>query len=401
MLTMSERRMVLKVFPPTEGLFNLQIFARPSSSQKPYMWVCSYQIECLESNSKDLLPRNPFPFWGLHPKAREFGIEGCNWEEALTLTSRGSLMLVLKTHRPLLATYEFVHQNLDDPLSRRCLVSQSEEEKLSCHVLCPFSGYYRLSVFIKGLSENEFKNTANFLIHCSGPINQNELFPSGLSTHCGTGISSHWRGLSNPSHISPIINTQKGQCNITFHTQPSFEVTATLEKDNMTNSLYPMDRYVLITHIANKVSVSVLLPESGIYRVSLYGRDGDSKEFIHVCDYVIRCFADPRWLPFPKVYSSWRRGCVLLQPRTGILQEKSWTRFRVKMPKAYSAHVVGHLRTDLKLGQNKVWEGDVYTGLAGATLKVAVKFSHDSPSMDVILSFDVEGTSSGSGDSSG
>ncbi|KAH0615735.1 hypothetical protein JD844_026119 [Phrynosoma platyrhinos] len=401
MLTMSEKKMALKVFPPTEGLFDLQIFARPSGSRKPYTWVCSYQIKCLESNGKELLPKNPFSFWGLHPKTREFGIEGCNWDEALALATRGRLTLVLKTHRPLLATYEFVHQDLDETLSRKCLVSQSEEEKLSCHILCPFLGYYRLSVFVKGLSEDEFKNTANFLIHCSGCINQNELFPSGLGTHCGAGISSRSRGLSNPSHTSPIINTQKGQCNITFHTQPSFEVTATLGKDNMMNNIYPMERYMLITHLENKVSVSILLPESGIYRVGLYGRSREGEEFTHVCDYIIRCFTDPQWLPFPKVYSSWRRGCVLLQPRTGVLQEKSWVRFRVKMPKAYSAHVIGHSKMDLKLGQNKVWEGDVYTGLAGTTLKVAVKFSHESQSMDVILSFDVEGNTSGSGDSSG
>nr|XP_020632994.1 kyphoscoliosis peptidase-like [Pogona vitticeps] len=401
MLTMAEKRMSLRVFPPTEGLFDLQVFARPSGSQKPYSWVCSYQIECLESNGNEELPKSPFSFWGLHPRAKEFGITRCNWEDDLTLATTGMLKLALQTQRPLLATYEFVHQDLDESLSRKCLVSQAEDEKLSCHVLCPFLGYYRLSVFTKGLSEDEFKNTANFLIRCSEPINHNKLFPLGLSAHCGSGISSQWRGLSNPSHTDPIISTKKGQCTITFHTKPGFEVTATLDKDKIMNKQYPMERYVLITHLENKVSISVLLPESGLYRVGLYGRNAESEEFTHVCDYVIRCFTNPRWLPFPKIYSSWRRGCVLLQPRTGVLQEKIWVRFRVKMPKAYSVHVVGHSRMELKLGQNKVWEGDVYSGLAGSTLKVAAKFSRESPSMDVLLSFDVEGSSSTMDDSSG
>ncbi|XP_061438940.1 uncharacterized protein LOC133363690 [Rhineura floridana] len=401
MLTMSYKRMALKVFLPSEGLFELQIFARPSDSRKPYSWVCSFHVECLESSCKVELPENPFPFWGLHPKAREFGIEECNWEEDVTVATTGTLKLALQTQWPLLATYELVHPDLDNALSSKCLVSQVQEEKLSCHVLCPFVGYYRLSAFVKGIGEEEFKNAANFLICCSGSINHNELFPLGLSPHCGSGISSQWRGLSNPSHTNPIINTKKGRCTITFHTQPGFEVTATLSKDKITNNTYPMERYVLVTHLENKVSVSILIPESGVYKVSLYGRDTESKEFTHVCDYVVRCFASLQWLPFPRAYSLWRRGCVLLQPRTGVLQEESWVRFRIRMPGAYSAHVVGHSRMELKLGQSKVWEGDVYTGLAGTTLKVAVKFSRESPSMDVVLLFNVEGSSSTPADSLG
>ncbi|XP_053109585.1 kyphoscoliosis peptidase-like [Hemicordylus capensis] len=401
MLTGSDKKMALKVFPPSPGLFDLQIFARPSGSPTPYTWVCSYQIRCLESNGKESLPENPFPFWGLHPKAEEFGIAGCNWGEDLTVATTGTLKLAMQTKRALLATYELVHPGLDDSLRKKCLVSQTEEEQLSCQVLCPFVGYYRLSVFVKGLGEDEFKNTANFLISCSGPINHNELFPLGLSSHCGAGISSQWRGLSNPSHLAPIIDTKQGRCNITFHIQPGFEVTATLSKDKVMNNTYPMERYILTTHLENKVSISVLLPESGLYRVGLYGRNADSKEFTHVCDYVVRCSTSPQWLPFPRVYSLWRRGCVLLQPRTGVLQEESWVRFRLKMPKALSALVVGHARTELKLGRNKVWEGEVYTGPAGTRLKVAVKFSSKSSSMEVILSFDVEGCSSTSDGASG
>lgn len=401
MLTMSERKLVLKVFPPTEGFFDLKIFARPSGSSGPYMWVCSHQIECSESNGKEELPENPFPFWGLHPEAKEFGIEGCDWEEDLTVTTTGRLKLGLQISRPLSATYELFHRGLDASLSKQCLVAQTEEEKLSCHILCPCSGYFRLSVFLKGIEETELKNTANFLIWCSSPINRNELFPSGLSTHCGPGISSRWMGLSHPSHTTPIINTKQGRCNITFHTQPGLEVTATLGKEGKATKIYAIERYVLVTHLENKVSVSVLLPESGLYRVSLYGRKANGEEFVHVCDYVVRCFANPEWLPFPRVYSLWARGCVLLQPRTGILEEESRVRFRVKMPKVYSTFVLGHSRTPLKRGQNKVWEGDVFTGPAGTTLKVVVKFSPESISMDVILSFDVQSRSSILGHTSG
>ncbi|XP_067389708.1 kyphoscoliosis peptidase-like [Emydura macquarii macquarii] len=392
LLTVSEKSMTLKVLPPTEGLFELMVFARPMDAQDPYRWVCSYQTKCLESKKKEL-PENPFHFWGLHPKGKDFGIEDCSCTADLVVVTTGTLLLTLQTSRPLLATYELVNKDLDASLSPNCLASQTEEEKLTCHVLCPFLGYYRLSVFVKDLGGDLFKNAANFLLRCSGSVNQNELFPSGLSMHCGAGISTSWRGFSNPSHPAPIINTNQGKCNITFSTPSDTEVAAILSKDKVTSTKYPLERYTLLTHLGNKVSACILLPESGLYKVGLFSKNKEHRDFAHVCDYVIRCFSEPRWLPFPRVYSTWRRGCVLLQPRTGVLREQSWMRFRVKMPKTYRALVVGQARTELQLTRNKIWEGEVYTGLAGTVLKLAVKFSQQSTSLDVVLSFDVEGSS--------
>ncbi|XP_074848327.1 kyphoscoliosis peptidase-like isoform X2 [Carettochelys insculpta] len=392
MLKVCEKSMTLQVLPPTEGLFDLMVFARPWDAQNPYRWVCSYQIECLETNTREL-PENPFHFWGLHPKGKDMGIAECNCREDPIVVATGSLLLTLQTSRPLLATYQLANKELDASVSTKCLASQAEDGKLSCHVLCPFLGFYRLSVFVKDVGGDTFKNAANFLLHCSAPINQNELFPSGLSMHCGVGISTSWRGFSNPSHAAPIINTNQGKCNITFHTRSGTEVAAILSKDKITNTKYPLERYVLLTHLGNKVSICILLPEPGPYRVGLFGRDKDQKDFTHVCDYVVRCFSEPRWLPFPHVYSMWRKGCVLLQPRKGVLQERSWVRFRVRMPKAHRALVVGPSRTELQPTLSKIWEGDVYTGLAGTVLKLAVKFSQHSKRLDVILSFDVQGSS--------
>ncbi|XP_062431008.1 kyphoscoliosis peptidase-like isoform X2 [Rhea pennata] len=318
MMMVSETSTTIKVTPPTEGLFDLMIFARDADSQAPYNWVCSYQIQCLEPRTQEKLPENPFHFWGLHQK-----------------------------------------------------------------------GYYRLSVFVKDLGASTFRNAANFLIHCLGPINQNELFPAGLSMHCGTGISSTSNGLFNPSHSAPIITTKIGKCNITFHTRADVEVMASLHKDKVISAKYPLERYVLVTHLKTKVSVCILLPESGIYKVGLFGRSKDGKDFVHICDYIIRCFSDPSWPPFPKVYSLWGRGCILLEPRTGVLQEQSWVRFRLKVPKACSAVVIGQEKVVLRLTPNMVWEGDVFTGSAGTQVKLAAKFSQHCPSLEVILAFEV------------
>ncbi|NXX75933.1 KY peptidase, partial [Urocolius indicus] len=390
MMTVSENNVTIKVTPPTEGLFDLMIFARHADSRDPYHWVCSYQIQCLETYKGEKLPENPFHFWGLHQKARDFGIKESSHKGELLVAPQGALLLTLHTSRPLLAIYELVNKDLDTAMSKRCLVAQAEEEQLSCHVLCPFLGYYRLSVFVKVLGGPTFSNVANFLLHCLKPINQNELFPSGLSMHCGSGVSSSSHGLSKPSHSAPIITTNLGKCNITFHTPSDLEVTASLSKDS---SKYPLERYVLVTQLRAKVSVCVVLPESGIYKVGLFGRSKDQKDFVHICDYVLRCFSEPSWPPFPRVYSLWGRGCVLLQPRTGMLQEHSWVRFRVKVPKASEAVVLAGGKTPLRQTPNAVWEGDVFTGAVGTQVKLAAKFSQGCSSLEVILAFEVRGCS--------
>ncbi|XP_014822228.1 PREDICTED: kyphoscoliosis peptidase-like [Calidris pugnax] len=242
MMTVSENNMTIKVTPPTEGLFDLMIFARHADSQDPYNWVCSYHIQCLEPRNGEKLPENPFHFWGLHQKMRDFGIKESSHKGELLVAPQGTLLLTLQTSRPLLAMYELANKDLDAALSKKCLAAQAEEEKLSCHVLCPFEGYYRLSVFVKDLGGSTFRNTANFLIRCLRPVNQNELFPSGLSMHCGSGISSNSHGLSNPSHSSPIITTKLGKCNITFHAPADIEVTASLSKDRVISTKYPLER---------------------------------------------------------------------------------------------------------------------------------------------------------------
>ncbi|NXD09044.1 KY peptidase, partial [Nothocercus nigrocapillus] len=396
MMMVSENSVTIKVTPPTKGLFDLMIFARNADSQGPYNWVCSYQIQCLEPRKQEELPENPFCFWGLHQKVRDFGIMESSHKGELLVASQGTLLLTLQTSRPLLATYELASNDLDAALSKKCLASQTEEGKLSCHVLCPFQGYYRLSVFVKDLGAGTFRNVANFLLRCFRPINQNQLFPSGLSMHCGAGISSMGSGLFNPSHSAPIITTKLGKCNITFHTRAGIDVTATLSKDKVTSAKFPLERYVLVTQLKTKVSVCIALPESGVYKVGLFGRSKDSKDFVHICDYIIRCFSEPGWPPFPKVYCPWGKGCVLLEPRTGVLQEQSWARFRAKVPNAYSVVVIGREKVALQLSPNMVWEGDVLTGSAGTQVKLAARFSQCRPSLEVMLGFEVGSVSSAS-----
>ncbi|RXM29405.1 Kyphoscoliosis peptidase [Acipenser ruthenus] len=240
-------------------------------------------VECSEPKSLEKLPENPFLSWGLHQTAKELGLRECSQGAETIVVDTGSFELILWTTRPLTVLCELVHKELDPTLSKRCVVSQIEQNKLTCRVLCPFRGYYRLSVFVRDFEgESSLQNSGNFLLKCTGPtINLNELFPPALSTSCGPGIKAQKLGISNPSHAAPIITTQQGKCNITFHNSQDLEFTAVLEKEHNKITKHPLDRHVLFTYMDSKVMVSVCLPEAGIYKLGL--REDSFQQRLHPC----------------------------------------------------------------------------------------------------------------------
>ncbi|XP_063781412.1 kyphoscoliosis peptidase-like [Pseudophryne corroboree] len=391
-LTNQESCMTLRVFPPMDGQYELMVFARPTGTTAPYKWVCSYHIDCPQPKSSLALPENPFHFWGLHQTGKDLGVTSCNPGEDLIVSETSPLNIIFKTSRALMATFQLAHQEMAEPFSKKCLVSQIEETQLRCKVLLPFHGYYRLSLFVKKLEGEHFQNVSNMLINCRNPVNHNELFPLNLSTHCGPGTNTRQHGLTSPSHTSPVISTRTGKCRITFCTLWDLEVFTVLENGRETKSLCPLDRYCLLTQVEQKICLTVHLPEAGQYKLSIFTKPQRAQEFSHACDYVIRCHSNQGLPPFPNVYGAWRRGCLLLQPQAGLLPAESWENFRVKIPGACKVLVIGPVKTELQLTKSTVWEGKVFTGTAGSLIKLAVKFSSNSAEMDIVMSFKTQKT---------
>ncbi|KAG2465428.1 kyphoscoliosis peptidase [Polypterus senegalus] len=393
LLTVSRKGMNLKLLPPVGGIYDIMVFARPALSQGNFSWVCTFQVECQEPKPSEERPENPFLSWGLQQTAKDLGIKDCSHGIEPFTTESGTFELILHTMKPLMILCEFVHKDLDPSLAKRCVASQIEEEKITCHVLCPFHGYYRFSVFVKDFEgEGSYQNAGNFLIQCTGTTtNLNELFPPSLSPACGPGVKTRKAGISKPSHSGPIISTQQGKCNITFHIPQNVELTAVLAKEQMHNNKQTLNRYVLLTYTDSKITVSVSLPQAGIYRLGLFAKTSSIKDFSHVCDYVLKCSSEQPGTPFPSTFSAWKKGCVLFEPRSGTLEPHSWVRFRIRVPGAQKVCVVGETRTELQLNKSRVWEGEIFTGGASSELKLAAKFSSETSNLDVIMSFEVMG----------
>lgn len=392
LLTVSHRSMNLQLLPPASGTYDVKVFARPETATTPLMWVCSFTVECLTPRAMEEIPENPFLSWGLQPTAGSLGVAGSSQGSEVAEVEEGMFELALKTSRPLMVLCELVHPELEAAVAKRCLATQIQPNLLTCHVLCPLRGFYRLSVFVRDYEKTEvkFNNAANLLLHCKGKvIGPDQLFPPNLGSACGPGARTMEAGLIKFSHTAALVSTQQGKCNITFHNQRDLELHTVISREENKTAAIPLSRHLFCTYTDSKVTVSVSLPDAGVYRLGLYAKTTPGGDFNPMCDFVLRNSCDQPGPPFPCVYSAWRKGCVLFEPRVGLLEPLSWVRFRVRIPGAQKVSVVGETRTDLKMNKSRVWEGEVFSGNGLQQLKLATS-SGESGDMAVLMTFDIK-----------
>ncbi|XP_028294577.1 uncharacterized protein ky [Gouania willdenowi] len=392
LLTVCHRSMKLQLLPPASGTYDVKVFARPETATTSLLWVCSFTVECTTPRPMEHIPENPFLSWGLQPFAASLGVTGSSQGSEAAEVKEGKFDLVLKTSKPLMVLCELVHPEIQAAVAKRCLATQIQTDALTCHILCPMRGFYRLSVFVRDYEKTDAKlqNAGNFLLHCKGKIiGPGELFPPSLGSACGPGTRTTEAGLSKFSHTTAIISTQQGKCNITFHNQRDLELHSVLSKEETKTACVPLSRHLFCTYTDSKVTVSASLPDAGVYRLGLYARIVQGGDFSPMCDFVLRNSCSQPGLPFPCVYSAWGKGCVLFEPRAGLLEPLSWVRFRVRVPGAQRVSMVGEARTDLKLNKSRVWEGEVFSGNCLQPLKLVASFE-DASNMAVLMTFDIK-----------
>ncbi|XP_028826190.1 kyphoscoliosis peptidase [Denticeps clupeoides] len=382
-LSLTSTGMSLRLAPPEPGSYNLRLYARPlSDTQASHRWVCSLEVLCPSVREREDVPSNPYLSWGMCVYAPELGVEHCSFGSDVAETDEnGECVLTIGTSRPLMMVCELAHSSLDPALAKHCLATQIKMDQLLCHVHCPFQGFYRLSVFVRDYDNGEeaFQNAGNFLLYRrKKAAGLGSLFPSNLSPWCGPGIKTQRAGLAHFSHTGAVVSAPQGRCNISFHKDsPDLQVHASLSTEQreeptaaagqspsseLHGKAFPLSRYVFLTQMENKVTVSVCVPQPGVYRLALYGRAPEQQEYTSLCDFILRCVCQEAGDPFPSVYLAWGRGCVLLEPRGGVLRSGQQASFRVKVPGAKRVCVIGEKHTEMKQNKSRVWEGEAYTG---------------------------------------
>ncbi|XP_077093580.1 kyphoscoliosis peptidase isoform X2 [Siphateles boraxobius] len=393
LLSVTQQGMRLRLLPPETGGYEVKLFARREGEPGVLRWVCSLELECPSIEKRHALPDNPYLNWGLAAGSSALGVKGCSiaGEEAVEVGEGGECKVILYTTRPLMMVCELTHHELDAATAKRCLALQITAEQLVCNVMFPYKGFYRLSVFVRDYNSGSgtFQNAGNYLLHRqSRGLDPNVLYPADLGLWCGPGMRTQEAGLSHFSHTGAIVNAPQGRCNITFHcATPDMQIHAVLCAELHEEAHFPLSRYVLLTFTETKVTVSVCAPRAGVYRLALYGRKPPEQDYMSLCDFIIRSVCEKPGDPFPSVYSAWGRGCVLLEPRTGVLGPQRSVSFRVRVSGAQRVCVVGEKRTDLKMNKSRVWEGEAVTGNA-TQLKLAA-VTKESNDMHVLMTFDV------------
>ncbi|XP_073677008.1 kyphoscoliosis peptidase-like [Garra rufa] len=392
-LTSTQHSMKLRIMPPKAGTYELDLFARTGNTSQKYDWICSFQLNCISPKTSEELPENPHMCWGLQPDAMSLGLEPCDYGNDIISLESGSFRLVLKTTRPLMVLCELSHKNLDKTLSKKCLAVQTQPDQLACNVLCPYYGYYHLSVFVRDWANeaDSFENAGNFLLYCTaGAVSLKELFPSGLNSYCGPGIRTMEAGLCEFSHTEALVYTEQGKCNITFRNPQDIDLLCNLTKEQCDQpaSQTTISNHVLFTYNGSKVTITINLPESGVYRLSLFGKTSFKAEFPLLCDYILKNTSVHKWPPFPIMYSSWKKGCVLYEPQAGSLKASSWVNFRVTVPGVQRVSVRGDESVDLQLRESGVWEGKAFTG-KGPQLKLAASLSETPNMITTLMTFSV------------
>ncbi|KAI5626810.1 kyphoscoliosis peptidase isoform X1, partial [Silurus asotus] len=390
LLNVTQNSLKLHLMPPSTGTFDITLFARPGHSSGKYTWVCSFQLECYKPKTSQNLPENPYLYWGMTQNAEDFGLKTCVYGSEAILLQSGLFEIVLQTSRALMMLCEISHKDLDDALSKRCLATQIEADRLTCNILCPYIGYYRLSIFVRDYESDRssFRNVGNFLLHCvSNPINLNQLLPPDISPFCGPGIRTDDAGLSKFSHTRAIMSTQQGKCNITFQNQRNLDLHAIL-KQNKEDSGHTLSQHIFFTHNGSKVTLCVALPEPGVYKLSLYGKTPSNEKFNLLCEFIIQNSSESSWPPFPCIYTAWKKGSVLFEPHSGLLEPLCWVKFGVCVPGAHRVIVLGEQRVDLQINKTNIWEGEVFTGNV-EQIKLAACQEKTSDQLDILMTFDV------------
>lgn len=200
-------------------------------------------------------------------------------------------------------------------------------------------------------------------------------------------------GLSTSSHSSSEIEASDNKLEIKFKAANPVKVTHQLVKCKDGSDV---SEYVFTQTKDKTVSFVIHMPESGWYKLQIYGlrADDDSKSLPNVFNYLINCaHARSAVYPFPKQYAQWKDGCYLYEPLVlnshSSLVHVNW---KVSMPKGCNAVAVvadGEWHHFTQKGDN--WEAsfnlDKIRGKENAKVTLNANFGEDKTKFSTLLEY--------------
>ncbi|KAF7669592.1 hypothetical protein LDENG_00176780 [Lucifuga dentata] len=313
-------------------------------------------------------------------KTSEFfrmGLTLLNPKHFLLVTDNGEASIYMTFSQSVEFTYQVFQRNDNQSkeINCACGLLTITQDTMRLQLLPPTSSTYDVRLFARpGNTSGTFGWVCSFLLECPQP-RQSETLPENPFLSWGLHRNAAFLGVKGCNHGSePTVY---------------LEIHVVLSKEQYKTLVYPLSRHFLLTHIGFKVTISVVLPEAGVYMLRLYAKSRSQQDFSPMCDFVLKNSSQASLPPFPCMYTAWQKGSVLFEPRAGLLAPMSWVRFRVRVPWAQKVSVLGEQTVHLELSRSRVWEGKVFTGEKVKQLKVAASRGGGSTDMSVIMCFDV------------
>ncbi|KAG8580361.1 hypothetical protein GDO81_007267 [Engystomops pustulosus] len=261
------------IYPQKTGQQILQIFAKTKDTKEAYQMVVDYRIDCKTVDSKMKIPKclsNPVgPSW----LSEQSGLHSPSHDKAVIYTQDGCCTVSFTMEKELKLTASL---KSDDGKNIFYHVIQAvQDHKVDFSVHLPQAGHYVLQIF-----DSVVGYLCNYLIICSNPKVKCPPFPALLRNPVGPNHDTVKAGLSQPSHLDPIIHTEDGCCTISFKLNDFVKLSSSLKSDKMQIILY----HVIQRTEKHKVEFLIRLPHSGSYVFQIF--DSNNR---YICNYLLHC----------------------------------------------------------------------------------------------------------------
>lgn len=276
-----DKKVEFSIHLPQAGTYVLQIF----ESTKGYL--CNYLIIC--QNTKVIWP--PYPEIlhnpvGPNPETEKVGLLHPSHIDPVIQEEDGLCTISFQANRELKLSGSLRSDKTQAIMNH--IIQSTGKNKVEFNIRLPQCGSYVFQIFFenKGL-------ICNYLIRCSNPKVKWPPFPHMLNNPVGPTPILETAGLHQPSHLDPVITTHNGCFIITFTTDRTLNLRASLKSDDV--QINPNAMYILQTIQKQILEFNVRLPQEGSYVFQIFDEIAG-----YVCNYLVTC-SNPKvkWPPFP------------------------------------------------------------------------------------------------------
>ncbi|KAM4771186.1 uncharacterized protein WCC33_003021 [Rhinophrynus dorsalis] len=318
----SGNRIEIQVRLPQAGTYILQLFANSKTSPTNFDYVCNYLICCSNADTVksgftattqiplglgNMSDKNGF----LRPLQQSQDIDSPD--------GHCSLSFALEREMSCLATLHCDDIKWNKQMERRYIMQTQKQCQVEFYIRLPKAGSYELRIYTDSrFQPGNYEFVCSYLISCTNQKAAWPPFPNKLQNPVGPSALSEKKGLLQPSHTDPIIDTTDGRCSVSFTLKREIGIFARLQSDDVLLTEEAERRHVLQVQRHNRVEFHVQLPQCGTYVLKIY-TESEQGSFKFACNYLISCVnTEVKWPLLPMELSN-PAGPSCLSEKKGLI----------------------------------------------------------------------------------